>query len=78
MTWLFPGCENCGEATAEVSCDACGEKLCCDCANILNCAIADTEGNLITHLCDDCAAQMEKDATAYEGLRLIVGGKKDV
>jgi hypothetical protein len=83
MAWLNnSGCERCGVASADVSCDACGEKLCCECANILNCALTDSKGNLYLHMCDDCADQISTDeeGMVYNGPRLVIDNtrKKDV
>ncbi len=72
--WLRPGCEECGWAGADVSCDACGVKLCCECVNILNCAITDAKGNLYLHLCDNDAdkIEVEDEVKVYTGPYLIV------
>jgi hypothetical protein len=86
MAWLTnSGCERCGIHAAEVSCDACGEKMCCECTNMLDCAIKDSKGNLYLHLCDDCVKNvsmigMDVPRPVYTGPRLVIDNtrKNDV
>jgi hypothetical protein len=78
--WLTRGCERCGMTSADVKCDACGEPMCCDCANMLNCAALDSKGNVYLHMCDDCVTLVNDDHTVYSGPRLVIdnarqGGK---
>ena len=70
--WLTSGCERCAEASAEVKCDACGEKMCCECAVMLGIAIYDSKGNLYLHMCLDCEGNINDDCTYYEGPKLVV------
>jgi hypothetical protein len=86
MAWLNnAGCERCGMTSADVSCDACGEKMCCECTNMLDAAITDSKGNLYLHLCDDCIknvnmASPSQERPVYTGPRLVIDNtrKKDV
>jgi hypothetical protein len=79
--WLTnSGCERCGEHAAEVGCDACGEKMCCACTNMLDVVVKDSKGNMYLHMCDDCVKLVDVSRTIYEGPKLVVDNtrKKDV
>ncbi len=73
--WIRDGCERCGFACAEVSCDVCGEKMCCGCATMLDCAVTNSEGHTYLHLCEDFSCQLEVNE-AERTLRLVVDNTK--